>query len=61
VFHGKVLVSTEAQKLIERGAKGKGQGVKGKNTGKSFTLDPFPFTLAFMRLTIHINETPSCR
>jgi hypothetical protein len=63
MFHRKLLDSTEAKKLIdgEQKAKGKGQRVKGVGRESCLSLDHFPFTLGFIRLTIYFNETPSCR
>ena len=63
MFHRKLLDSTEAKKLIdgEQRAKGKGQGVKGNEPQSGIDLDPFPFTLVCVRLTVYFDETPSCR
>ena len=58
MFHRQLLGSTEAKKLTGWRAKSKGQRV---TKGRPLNLEPFPFTLCFVRLTIYFNETPSCR
>ena len=58
MFYRQLLGSTEAKKLTGWRAKSKGPSVTKE---RSLNLDPFPFTLCFVRLTIYFNETPSCR
>jgi hypothetical protein len=58
MFHRQLLGSTEAKKLTDWRVEGKGQRITKESP---LSLDPFPFTLCFVRLTIYFNETPSCR